>query len=306
MNRNSSSPPSVRHVTVEPDRDGQRLDNFLIAILGRVPRSLVYRLVRTGQVRVNGSRARPHMKLAAGDSVRIPPLREGGGQAVAIPETRIAEMRERVILERPELLAFDKPAGLAVHGGSNVPYGMAEIVARAYGGTVRPAHRLDRATSGVIVFGRGREALKRIQDEFRRRTLEKRYLALLTGELDEDAVEVDKPLEKIRDAAGQRRVIPSETGRVARTRFVVLRRFPGHTYVEARIETGRMHQIRAHARAIGHAVAGDDLYNPEPSPPGLKRLFLHAHALRLPWPEDLVLSAPLPRALTDCLETLGS
>lgn len=306
MNRPTSEHRGVRHLTVEADRDGQRLDNYLMAVLGRVPRTLVYRLVRKGQVRVNGSRAKPHTRVTSGDTVRVPPVRGPGQGRVEIPHERLDEIRACVLLERPELLAFNKPAGLAVHGGSRVPYGLAEIVARAWDSAVRPAHRLDRATSGVIVFARGRTSLKHIQDEFRRRTPEKRYLALLAGRLEQDVVEVDLPLDKIRDASGQRRVVPSEDGKPARTRFEVRQRYRGYTYAEVRIETGRMHQIRAHARAIGHALAGDDLYNPGPSPPGLKRLFLHAHSLRLPWPEDILVSAPLPAALGECLETLES
>lgn len=294
---------SVRYVTVESDRAGQRLDNFLMTALGSVPRSLVYRLVRKGQVRVNGSRARPHQRLAAGDQVRLPPVRRDGDQAVRVPDDLVKEIRRRVVLETPELAVIDKPAGLAVHGGSGLSFGLVDVVEQIFSGA-SPAHRLDRATSGLIVFGRDRTALKALQQAFTRREVEKRYLALLSGRLPEDRVTVDAPLKKIHDAGGQRRMIVDQSGDRAVSRFRIMERLNKHTFVEVVIETGRTHQIRAHARHLGHPLAGDDLYNPANPPEGLRRLFLHAHYLRLPWPEDRILNSPLPDELKSILDTL--
>lgn len=294
---------SVRYVTVEADRAGQRLDNFLMTALGSVPRSLVYRLVRKGQVRVNGSRARPQQRLAAGDEVRLPPVGRGGEKTVRVPDDLVLEIQRRVILETPELAVIDKPAGLAAHGGSGLSFGLVDVVARIFPGA-SPAHRLDRATSGLIVFGRDRAALKALQRAFTRREVDKRYLALLSGRLPEDRVSVDAPLKKIHDAGGQRRMIVDEEGDRAVSHFRVMERLEGHTFAEVTIETGRTHQIRAHAKHLGHPLAGDALYNPEAPPVGLKRLFLHAHYLRLPWPEDCIINAPLPDELKQALDNL--
>lgn len=294
---------SVRYVTVEPDRAGQRLDNFLMTALGSVPRALVYRLVRKGQVRVNGSRARPHQRLAAGDEVRLPPVRQEGDKAVRVPDDLVEEIRRRVVLETRELVVIDKPAGLAVHGGSGLSFGLVDVVERIFSGT-SPAHRLDRATSGLIVLGRDRAALKALQQAFTRREVEKRYLALVSGRLPEDRVTVDAPLKKIHDAGGQRRMIVDEAGDRAVSHFRVLERLRHHTFAEVEIETGRTHQIRAHARHLGHPLAGDDLYNPADPPGGLRRLFLHAHYLHLPWPEDRILNSPLPEELKTILDSL--
>lgn len=294
---------SVRYVTVDSDRAGQRLDNFLMTALGSVPRSLVYRLVRKGQVRVNGSRARPHQRLEEGDEVRLPPVRPGGDKAIRVPDDLVREIRRRVVLETPELVVIDKPAGLAAHGGSGLAFGLVDVVERMFPGA-SPAHRLDRATSGLIVFGRDRAALKALQQAFTRRDVEKRYLALMCGRLPEDLVTVDAPLKKIHDAGGQRRMVVDDSGDRAISHFRVMERLEGYTFVEVTIETGRTHQIRAHARHLGHALAGDDLYNPAEPPGTPRRLFLHAHYLCLPWPEERVVNSPLPDELRQLLNNL--
>lgn len=293
----------VRHVLVPEDKSGQRLDNFLVAQLAGVPRSLVYRLVRTGQVRVNGGRAKPMKKLRGGDEVRIPPVAVRPDDPPSVPDDLVRRIRSRILEQNEDFIVIDKPSGLAMHGGSGISLGLMNVVARIDEGW-RPLHRLDRPTSGLVVLAARHQSLVRLQREMAGRRVEKRYLALMTGSLPEDAVTVDRPLKKIRDGSGQHRVIVDETGQSARTHFRVLERFPAHTYVEAEIETGRTHQIRAHAAALGHPLAGDERYNDQPAPDALKRLFLHAHFLRLAWPEERVFSSPLPVELGAVLDAL--
>ncbi len=295
--------PAVRHVTVTADQSGQRLDNFLISQLDGVPRSLVYRLVRTGQVRVNGGRAKPMKKLKAGDEVRIPPVGTQPRRKVKVPSDLVEEIRSRVIHHDNDILVVDKPAGLALHAGSGLSFGLVDVLGELHEG-LKPVHRLDRPTSGLVVFACHRQASVELQRAFSGRRVDKRYLALLAGELPQDRVRIDQPLKKIRDGSGQHRVIVAEDGQPAQTTFHCLERFAGYSYVEASIETGRTHQIRAHAAHIGHPLAGDDRYNPGPVPADLKRLFLHAHYLKLPWPEELVFNAPLPEELGDVIERL--
>jgi len=294
---------AVRHVTVSADQSGQRLDNFLISQLDAVPRSLVYRLVRTGQVRVNGGRAKPMKKLKTGDEVRIPPVGTRPRGKAQVPSDLVQEIRGRVIYHDGDILLVDKPAGLALHAGSGLSFGLVDVLAELHEG-LKPVHRLDRPTSGLVVFACNRQASVELQRAFSDRKVDKRYLALLAGALPEDRVRIDEPLKKIRDGSGQHRVIVAEDGQPAQTSFQCLERLAGYSYVEARIETGRTHQIRAHAAHIGHPLAGDDRYNPGPVPAGLKRLFLHAHFLKLPWPEERVFNAPLPDELGDVIERL--
>lgn len=299
----SQAETRVRRVVVPSDRAGQRLDNFLLGLLGGVPRSLVYRLVRTGQVRVNARRAKPMQKLQAGDEVRVPPVAVRPDSAAPVSDALIQSIRNRVIEANRDYVILDKPSGLAMHGGSGLAFGLMDAV-KAMETDWRPVHRLDRATSGLLVMACDHAALVALQRSFARREVEKRYLALLAGELKEDLVTVDRPLKKVRDSSGQHRVIVAEDGQQALTRFRVLERLPGYTYVEASIETGRTHQIRAHATAMGHPLAGDERYNPQPAPAPLRRLFLHAHYLRLSWPEERVYSSPLPEALRDVIDQL--
>src|SRR6056297_3854569 len=296
----------VREVVVDVDHDGQRLDNFLLRELGQVPRSLVYRLIRTGQVRINGGRVKPMRKLRAGDRVRIPPVRDPRGTEVPpvrVPEARIAEIRTRIVHSQNELIVVDKPGGLASQAGTGLAWGLNDVMTRIDSRAV-PVHRLDRETSGLMLFALGAANARELQKRFRVGEVEKRYLALLDGHLDQPRVEVDVPLKKIRDGSGQHRVIAAEDGQPARSSFKRLERLRRHDFVEVRIETGRTHQIRAHARHLGTPVAGDERYNPGSPPAGLNRLFLHAAYLRLPWPEDQVFSSPLPAELNQILERL--
>jgi 23S rRNA pseudouridine955/2504/2580 synthase len=299
----SAASAKVRRVTVSADRAGQRLDNFLISLLGQVPRSLVYRLVRTGQVRVNGSRAKAMQKLKAGDEVRVPPVRLSAPDVAKVPEGLVDTVRSRIVEQNADYVVLDKPAGLAMHGGTGLSYGLMDAVARI-NEHWRPVHRLDRPTSGLLVLACHHQALVQLQRLFMQREVEKRYLALLDGRLPEERVAVDQALKKIRDGSGQRRIIVDPTGQSARSVFRLLERVGDFSFVEVSIETGRTHQIRAHAAWLGHPVAGDELYNEGSPPGGLSRLFLHSHYLRLPWPEDRIYSAPLPDELSQVLDRL--
>jgi len=299
---NDSAIP-VREALVDAGRDGQRLDNFLLRELGSAPRSLVYRLIRTGQVRVNGGRARPMRKLAAGDRVRIPPVETKKLSTRALPAKRVEQIRSRIIHRQREFLVVDKPSGIASQPGSGLAWGLNDLIAEIHPGAV-PVHRLDRETSGLMLFACGATNARRAQQMFRQEKVEKRYLALLTGHLREDRVDLDLPLKKVRDVGGQRLMVVDQGGQPARSSFRRLRRLADYDFVEVRIETGRTHQIRAHAASLGCPLAGDERYNPGSRPAGLDRLFLHASLLRLSWPEDLVFSAPLADDLDGFLQTL--
>lgn len=296
----------VRHEVIEANHAGQRLDNFMMGLPEKPPRGLVYRLIRTGQVRINGKRAKPMAKLAMGDDVRIPPL-EPAGQRSAPNERTRKKWGDWVagwtLVETDGWLAINKPAGLAMHAGSGVDVGLIDMI-QANQPHWQLVHRLDRATSGVVLVAKTRQELIRLQDLWRDRLVDKRYLALLEGEISESQTIVDQPLKKIRDHSGQHRVVPDPQGQTAKTTFIVQARYVGYTHVEAVIETGRMHQIRAHAKAIGHAVVGDERYNESQPPASLKRLFLHAHQLTLPAPDACALIAPLPVELVQCLDRL--
>lgn len=293
----------VRHLTVSADRSGQRLDNFLVSALGQVPRSLIYRLIRTGQVRINGSRAKPMQKLKSGDDVRVPPVRTQAPESASVPDGLVDTVRGRILERNKDYVVLDKPAGLAMHGGTGLSYGLMDAVAQI-DENWRPVHRLDRPTSGLLVIACQHQALVQLQRQFSERQAEKRYLALLQGRLQEDRVVVDQPLKKIRDGSGQRRIIVDEEGQSARSIFRLLECIGAWSFVEVTIETGRTHQIRAHAAWLGHPVAGDEMYNEGRPPAGLNRLFLHAHYLRLNWPEDRIFSAPLPDELNQFLDQL--
>ncbi len=317
----SDAPPAAgggaRLVRVPDDRAGQRLDNFLLGQLKGAPRSLVYKLVRSGQVRVNGGRVKAERRLEGGDEVRIPPVRLGEATERGVPpKGLLAAMEAAIVFEDARLLAVDKPSGVASHGGSGVSFGVIETMrALRPGQPLELVHRLDRDTSGVMVLAKKRAALVELQALLRGdHGIAKRYLALLTGRMPDGVMSVDAALHVGLRQGGERHVQVSDEGKPSLTHFRVLERRGGQSYCEARIETGRTHQIRVHARHIGHPVAGDDKYgDPEHNrrlrdQAGLRRLFLHAASLefaldggRVPY----VLNAPLPPDLAAVLDRLG-
>ncbi|WP_449445910.1 RluA family pseudouridine synthase [Thermomonas brevis] len=287
------SPPSggARTVRVPEDRAGQRLDNFLLGQLKGAPRSLVYKLVRSGQVRINGGRAKAERKLEAGDEVRIPPVRiespQDGDRSP--PKGLLAALDAAIVFEDPRLLAINKPSGIASHGGSGISFGVIETLrALRPRDSLELVHRLDRDTSGLMVLAKKRSALTELQRLLREdhgSGIEKRYLALLVGRMPDGVMSVDAPLHVGLRQGGERHVQVNPAGKPSMSHFRVLERRGGQSYCEVRIETGRTHQIRVHAQHIGHPVAGDDKYGDAGANKrlreqvGLKRLFLHASTL---------------------------
>ena len=314
--------PQVKTVLVEAESAGQRLDNFLLRHLKGVPKTHVYRIIRSGEVRVNKGRAAADSRVQAGDAVRLPPVRISErvaekAQAMADTVARGAPAREFAALFEDEgLLAIDKPAGVAVHGGSGVSFGVIEQLrmARPQAKFLELVHRLDRDTSGILLIAKKRSALKHLQDQFRERETGKTYLAMVAGRWPANKKVLDKPLHKYELPDGERRVkvvsrddpdgMPSVT--LVKVRAVTA---TGFSLLEVTIKTGRTHQIRVHLASEGHPIAGDDKYgdfdlNKALARPGaspcLKRMFLHAWRLQFTHPvsgERVQLLAPLPPEL---------
>lgn len=311
----SHPPPAVRFVEVPAECDGQRIDNFLIRTLKGVPKSLVYRILRTGEVRVNKGRAKPEHRVAAGDSVRLPPLRlapEDDAPAV-LPRGLLERLQASILYEDARVLVLDKPSGIAVHAGSGIGAGVIEgLRVLRPEGFLELAHRLDRDTSGVLVLAKTPEALRAIHDALNARTTDKRYVALLRGAWRGGEHSVDAPLRKGMIRGGERMVEVAPDGKPALSHFRPLHRYSDCTLVEVAIETGRTHQIRVHAAHLGHPLAGDDKYgdagfNRTLAGYGLRRLFLHAQSLRLPLGgRELALSAPLCPELAAVLDALAA
>ncbi len=321
--------PQVKTVLVDENGAGQRLDNFLLRQLKGVPKTHVYRIIRSGEVRVNKGRASADSRLLAGDAVRLPPVRVSERatekkQAMADGVAQAVPAREFVILlEDDHLLAIDKPAGVAVHGGSGVSFGVIEQLrmARPQARFLELVHRLDRDTSGILLIAKKRSALTHLQNQFRERETGKTYLALVAGRWPANKKVLDKPLHKYlldgqdgAGGAGERRVrvvsrddpngMPSVT--LVKVRDTGLSRF---TLLEVTIKTGRTHQIRVHLASEGHPIVGDDKYGDfelnkqllhRGKLPALKRMFLHAWRLRFNHPasgDRVELLAPLPPEL---------
>ena len=310
------SPETATVAEVDDDAGGQRLDNYLVTALKGVTKSHVYQLLRTGQVRVNSKRVDASYRLVAGDRIRIPPVRVAATPKA--PRAPIAAapplLSRRALLEDEFLLAIDKPAGMAVHGGSGVSRGVIEQLRKE-----RPelrflelVHRLDRETSGVLLLAKKRKALVALHAQLREGSVEKRYLALACGDWRNQRRTVRLPLHKYVNAAGERRVSVEEGGMRSETVFALRRRFAGFALLEARLETGRTHQIRVHLAHLGFPIAGDDKYgdfklNRALAKQGLKRMFLHAAEVEFQHPENLQrvrLAAPLPSDLQQFLDTL--
>jgi 23S rRNA pseudouridine955/2504/2580 synthase len=313
--------PQVRHLLVDDGSAGQRLDNFLLRELKGAPKTLVYRIIRSGEVRINKGRAHADSRVEAGDDVRVPPLR------LSEPTVSTAPPREFPIrFEDEHLLVIDKPAGVAVHGGSGVSHGVIEQLRRA-----RPqakflelVHRLDRETSGLLLIAKKRSALTALQDQFRQRETGKTYAALVIGAWPAARKVVDVALHKYLDAAGERRVRAVEADHPDGRRSVSLVRiaqaYADCTLLDVTIKTGRTHQIRVHLLSEGHAIVGDDKYGDfalnkalargdAPAAPGCRfeRMFLHARRLAFDHPatgERIELEAPLPPECTALLSHL--
>lgn len=302
----------VRKVQVPDDRDGQRIDNFLAGQLKGVPKSLIYRIVRTGQVRVNGKRAKPDTRVSGGDEIRIPPVRLAvPGAEMPAPTKQVQRVEESIIYEDADYLVLNKPAGVASHGGSGVSFGAIELLRSARPDeTLELVHRLDRDTSGVLVLARKRAALLDLQNLIRDNETTKQYLALLAGHPPRAKFDVNVPLRKSTLQGGERMVRVDDSGKPALTLFKVIDTFAEASLADVMLHTGRTHQIRVHAQHAGFPVAGDEKYgskeaNQRLRPFGLRRLFLHAARFEFTGKgKTYSFSAPLAPELAAVLDEL--
>src|SRR5690554_3624665 len=307
----SASAPAVVRVRIDEADAGQRIDNYLLRVCKGVPKSHVYRILRSGEVRVNGGRIAPTYRLALGDELRIPPMRIAQ-KASSAPVPAGAALP--VIFEDDALVVIDKPPGKAVHGGSGISHGVIEQLRaqRPEARMLELAHRLDRETSGLLIVAKKRSALKVLHDMQRAGEIEKHYFTLVAGAWRNRLQHIRLPLFKYLAADGERRVRVSDEGKSAHSIVRLLRRVGEFSLLEVELKTGRTHQIRVHLSHLGYPLAGDDKYgdfalNKALEGEGLKRMFLHAARLRFAHPvsgEMLDLDAPLPPELQDFLARL--
>ena len=305
-----SDAPKVRKVKVPADFAGQRLDNFLMRELKGVPRSMIYRLIRRGEVRVNGGRAKPDRKLQAQDEVRVPPVRVAEEPPPpATPAWLVEVLRNAVLYEDRDVLVLNKPAGLAVHGGSGERQGVIEMLRqiRPEGASLELVHRLDKATSGCLLVAKRRPALRALHGALRDGEVGKHYTALVRGEWPAARQHVKAPLIRNVLRSGERLVTVDEDGKFALTEVRVRAANTTASLLQVRLHTGRTHQIRVHATFAGHPLAGDDKYgdpefNRKLAGMGLKRMFLHANRLEF---GDVLVTAPRPDDLESLLPRLN-
>jgi 23S rRNA pseudouridine955/2504/2580 synthase len=308
---------SVQLVTISDEEAGQRIDNYLLRICKGVPKSHIYRILRSGEVRVNKGRIDQLYRLQTGDVVRIPPIRtaEKAAGSAPVPGAEFA-----IVHEDSHLLVIDKPAGVAVHGGSGVSYGVIEQLraARPQAKFLELVHRLDRETSGLLLLAKKRSALTHLHDQMREGTTDKRYLTMVAGDWKNPRQHVKLPLHKYTTADGERRVVVQAGGQEAHTVFNLLRKWQGYALLEAELKTGRTHQIRVHLASSGFPILGDEKYGDfalnkqlqkaNESRAALKRMFLHAYRITFQHPETgapLTLTAPLPPECERFLVSLG-
>lgn len=313
--KDSSQSPQVKYIQIEADQAGQRIDNFLRTALKGAPKSLIYRLLRKGEVRVNKKRIKPEYKLQADDTVRIAPVRlPEKGEPAPVSDALLAHLESAVLFEDDRLLVINKPSGLAVHGGSGVSLGLIEAVRK-----LRPdsrflelVHRIDRDTSGCIMIAKKRSMLRFLHEALRERKVTKIYQALVVGRWEPRHQHIDAPLLRVEAPSGERFVKVDTEGKPSFTEYRVLRRFDDKaTLVEARPKTGRTHQIRVHCLFAGHPIVGDTKYTADEDNTnfktlGFRRLMLHAAGLMVSLAdgEKLEVSAPLDPALVQLMDKL--
>jgi 23S rRNA pseudouridine955/2504/2580 synthase len=308
--------PAVRHLEVTAEQAGQRLDNFVHRELGDLPRSRIYRVIRKGEVRVNGHRAGPDTRLQAHDKIRIPPVKVRPASEVGQPSTQLIEtLRSAIVHEDDKLLVLDKPSGLAVHGGSGVSFGAIEgLRALRPGESLELVHRLDRDTSGVLLVAKNTSALRTVHALLRDGEFEKRYLALVKDKWELGRKRIDVPLRTDLRVGGERTVKADASGKPSLSEFRPVQFFGKRASLkEVAIFTGRTHQIRVHALYAGHPVAGDEKYgdeefNGEMKAFGLNRMFLHAHSVSFEWPSggQFSVNTPLPPELAATVDKLAA
>ena len=307
----------VQFVTIDPDLEGQRIDNYLRTFLKGVPKSLIYRILRKGEVRVNKKRVKPEYKLQPNDELRIPPVRVS--EPTELPSTKlnkVSSLENHILYEDDCLIVLNKPSGTAVHGGSGLSFGVIEALRalRPQQKFLELVHRLDRDTSGCLLIAKKRSALKNLHEQLRDRKVDKRYQALVDGAWSANRFKVKAPLLKNTLQSGERVVVVNEEGKPSETRFRILESFDQATLVEASPITGRTHQIRVHCLHAGHPIAADNRYGDKEFDQrtqklGLKRLFLHAHSLAFIHPntdERVTFKAPLEPSLVSVLKRLRS
>lgn len=306
----------VKTIEINGVRAGQRLDNYLNGYFRGVPKSVIYRLVRTGQVRINSGRVKPGYRLQAGDRIRIPPGIKQAPDAGVNPleiKALVSKLNDAILLNTEEFIVLNKPSGIAVHGGSGLRFGLIEALRTdPVFAELELVHRLDRETSGCLVLARSRGCLLRLHELLRDKQVEKRYTALLKGRL-ESPVVIDAELS--RQKRGNERMVTATANKSGRSKTALSRIEPVHLYRDAtlasiKIDTGRTHQIRVHSASIGHALAGDAKYgdrefNKKMRKLGLNRLFLHAHGVRFKLDQVYQCEAPLPHELQKILDHLN-
>lgn len=306
----------VKYLSISEDEAGQRIDNYLLAKLKGVPKSLIYRIVRKGEVRVNKKRIKPEYKLQAGDTVRIPPVRVSEKNEAPISKNlnKVTALESQILFEDDCLIVLNKPSGIAVHGGSGLNFGVIEALRalRPEARFLELVHRLDRDTSGILLIAKKRSALRHLHEQLRIKTVQKDYLALVRGQWQSHVKAVKAPLLKNELSGGERIVRVSEQGKPSETHFSIEERYPHATLVKASPVTGRTHQIRVHTQYAGHPIALDDKYGDQDFDAqmqalGLNRLFLHAFSIRFEHPksgETLRFNAPLDEKMKSVLKKL--
>ncbi len=311
----NSTNQQVRLLVIDAEQEGQRIDNFLKTQLKGVPKSLIYRIVRKGEVRVNKKRIKPEYKLEIGDEVRIPPVRVA--EENALPSAKLSSIQAleaQILYEDEALIVLNKPAGMAVHGGSGLSFGVIEGLRalRPESRFLELVHRLDRDTSGCLLVAKKRSALKSLHEQLRLKSMRKQYAALVRGQWQNHVKVVNAPLLKNVLQSGERIVRVNPEGKPSETRFRVMMRFAEATLVEASPITGRTHQIRVHTAHAGHPIACDDKYGEAEFDArmralGLQRLFLHASRVTFVHPgsqKEMSFEAPLDPHLQQLLQVL--
>ncbi|MGJ8692576.1 MAG: 23S rRNA pseudouridine(955/2504/2580) synthase RluC [Thalassotalea sp.] len=311
-----SPKPQVRFYTIDGDEAGQRIDNYLLKTLKGVPKSMIYRLLRKGEIRVNKKRTKPEYKIQGEDIVRVAPIRiSEKTDTVSTSLNIVANLEKQILFEDDLFLVLNKPSGMAVHGGSGLSFGVIEALRalRPEAKMLELVHRLDRDTSGCLVVAKKRSALRFLHEQLRNKQVQKFYLALVKGSWSAKLTRVTEGLKKNDLKSGERVVVVDNVnGKESETRFKVLQNYHGATLVRAFPVTGRTHQIRVHCQCKGHPIAGDPKYGHEDfdtelKDKGLKRLFLHAASIEFMHPKEerrITIEAPLEPSLQKVLNKL--